>query len=199
MDWLDSFFPLLLLLIYFLAQARKRGAKRQAGTEEIAAAETPGVQQPRKRTPFQEIIRQIQEAAEQAQIQQQGPAADLATTVAEIPEAILSRPPDVQSPEMSGFHGQDSFEHDQHGFGDANPFSEEAFERKAPSPPPPAHKQGHLDYSPHASIGGTAAPQISGRSRRFHPMIARLRRADGLKEALVMKEILDRPVSRRKT
>ena len=210
MDRLESLLPLLLLLIYFLAQLRKRSAKRQAAAvetpvaetqaAEIQAAETPDVQQPKRLTPFQEIIRQIQEAAEQAQAEkvlagQQTPGPAAADTVAEIQEVVLPPQPSALSLERSDFHEQGGFEHDEHGFGAANPFSEERFEKQPASPPPPAHAPGHLDYDPHESQGGTSAPSITG--RKPNPVIKRLQRSSGLKEALILKEILDPPVSRR--
>lgn len=206
MEWLESLFPLLLLLIYFLALLRKRAAKRQAGavetpaaetpTAEAPIAETPGVQQPKKLTPFQEILRQIQEAAEQAQAEkaqteQQKPGPAAADTVAEIAEVVLPPPPSALSLDRPDFHEQGGFEHDQHGFGAANPFSEESFEIQPPSPPPPAHAPGHLDYSPHATLGGISAPSLPG--RKPHSLVNRLRSSEGLKEAVILKEILDRP------
>ncbi|MCH8030653.1 MAG: hypothetical protein IIB09_02375 [Bacteroidetes bacterium] len=205
MDRLESLLPLLLLLIYFLAQLRKRSAKRQAAAvetpvaetqaAEIQAAETPDVQQPKRLTPFQEIIRQIQEAAEQAQAEQQAPTPATANTVAETPEVVLPPQPSALSLERSDFHEQGGFEHDEHGFGQANPFSEENFENQPASPPPPAHAPGHLDYDPHESLWGISAPSITG--RKPNPVIKRLQSTSGLKEALILKEILDPPVSRR--
>ena len=210
MEWLESLFPLLLLLIYFLVQVRKRSAKRRAAAAETPAAEiqapetqtaeTPGVQQPKRLTPFQEIIRQIQEAAEQAQTEkvlagQQTPGPAIADTVAEIEEVVLPPPP-APSLEKPDFHDQGRFEHDEHGFGAANPFSEERFEIQPASPPPPAHAPGHLDYDPHEALGGISAPSIPG--RKPHPLVKRLQSSSGLKEAVILKEILDRPVSRRR-
>lgn len=199
MEWLESLLPLLLLLIYFLAQVRKRGAARKAAaktpTVETPTSETPGVQASRKLTPFQEIIRQIQEAAEQAQAEQQAPTPATANTVAETPEVVLPPQPSALSLERSDFHEQGGFEHDEHGFGQANPFSEENFENQPASPPPPAHAPGHLDYDPHESLWGRSAPSITG--RKPNPVIKRLQSSSGLKEALILKEILDPPVSRR--
>ncbi len=199
MEWLESLLPLLLLLIYFLAQVRKRGAARKAAaktpTVETPTSETPGVQASRKLTPFQEIIRQIQEAAEQAQAEQQAPTPATANTVAETPEVVLPPQPSALSLERSDFHNLGGFEHDEHGFGQENPFSEENFENQPASPPPPAHAPGHLDYDPHESLWGRSAPSITG--RKPNPVIKRLQSSSGLKEALILKEILDPPVSRR--
>lgn len=199
MEWLESLFPLLLLLIYLLAQVRKRGAARKAAAEtptvETPTSETPGVQASRKPTPFQEIIRQIQEAAEQAQAEQQAPTPATANTVAEPPEVVRPPQPSALSLERSDFHEQGGFKHDEHGFGQANPFSEENFENQPASPPPPAHAPGHLDYDPHESPWGISAPSITG--RKPNPVIKRLQSSSGLKKALILKEILDPPVSRR--
>lgn len=189
MEWLESLLPLLLLLIYFMAQVRKRGAKPPP-----VAGEAHEVEPPRKRTPFEEIIRQIQEAAADAQADRQGVVPETTTVFAGAPPP--SMPPPARSADTSEFHGLGGFDHETHGFGAVNPFSEESFEMQAPSPPPPAHERGHLDYSPHSTLGDVA--EVSGRGRKRHPLVARLRTADGLRNAFIMKEILDRPVSRRR-
>ena len=205
MEWLETLFPLLLLLIYFLARARKRGAKRRAAAAEAPtiqtpASETPGVQQPKRPTPFQEILRQIQEAAEQAQAEkaraeQQEQASGAPNTVVATPPPEVVLPP-APSLDTLDFHKQGGFEHDEHGFGRANPFSEERFEIQPASPPPPAHAPGHLDYDPHESLGRTSAPSIQG--RKPHPLVKSLQNSSGLKEALILKEILDPPRSLRR-
>ena len=203
MEWLESLFPLLLLLIYFLARARKRAAKRQAAAAETPTAETPGVQQPKRPTPFQEILRQIQEAAEQPQAekaraeqQEQASGAPNTVVATSSPEVVLPQPPPAPSLDKPDFHKQGEFEHDEHGFGAENPFSEERFEIQPASPPPPAHAPGHLDYDPHESLGRTSAPSIQG--RKPHPLVKSLQNSSGLKEALILKEILDPPRSLRR-
>lgn len=177
MEIFDALFPFLIMLIYFLASARKRAAKK--GQQE-ATGET-GAKKP---SAFEELLRQIQEAAEQAQNPQ--------------PETVsVTEEDDVYELEQN-FHDQSGFDHDEHGFGKSNPFSEEVFEQAPRDPAPPAHADGHLDYNPHGTPGSVIDSKPVRSRRRMHPAAASLLGASGLKEAFVLKQILDEPLSKRR-
>ncbi len=183
-DWFESLLPFLFLLIYFLAGVRKRRAK---GSVPVTS-ESPDVAQPRARTPFEEIIRQIQEAAEKAQA---GPQQSLPDVPLAVDAAPVKAPPALDFSPNPAFLEPGAFDHDKHGFGTENPFSEEAFELQPQSPPPPPHAPRHLEYNPHKST--RRAGQDNRMRKKPHPIVARLRRPGGLEEALILKEILDRP------
>ncbi len=191
MEWLESLLPLVFLLIYYLAGAKRRREKRAAQAQPVAEGQPPKKQP----TPFEQIIQQIQDAAEQAQNERQPAQPEPPTAFVDTAPAPLL-PSATLETATSDFHAVGGFEHDQHGFGTANPFSEESFEQAPPSPAPPPHKPGHLDYDPHAGSGTRTLTQIK-RRRGPHSAVRRLRQKGGLKEALIMKEIFDRP-SRRK-
>ena len=68
MDWLESLLPFILLFIFFLSRlGRVRGQQRRAAApgEPLTSAAPQ-----RKPTPFEELMRQVQQAAEEARQQQ---------------------------------------------------------------------------------------------------------------------------------
>ena len=183
MEWLESLLPILIFIVYFLSQFRKRRPKTPPPAPNGEFAPAPAAQKP---TPFQELLRQIQEAAEASQ--RESPQPEPVPSPA--PSAIPS--PSAPSEPTPDFHPVGGFEHDAHGFGPANPFSEEAFERQPPGAPPPAHAPGHLDYSPHTPLRQPTRRAPASTSS----IVERLRRPGGLRDALILQAILDRPQPR---
>ena len=93
--------------------------------------------------------------------------------------------------EARGFEQEQAdFAHAEHGFGDANPLSEPAFEA-APDADRRRALPNRMGYDPHARA---APPAPTPRD----PLVARLRDATALREAFVLSTVLDRrPGSRR--
>jgi Na+-transporting methylmalonyl-CoA/oxaloacetate decarboxylase gamma subunit len=185
MEGLESLLPILIFLVYFLSQFRKRRLKTP---QPIPNGEVAPAPVERKPTPFQELLRQIQEAAEASQRETSRPEPAPATTLSPSP----TPPPPVLSASAPEFHSVGGFEHDEHGFGSVSPFSEEAFERQPLGAPPPTHASGHLDYSPHAPLR-QSTPR---RSASTASIVEQLRRSGGLRDALILQAILDRPQRR---
>ena len=191
MDALADFLPLLFVLVYFLLGARRRKAHREKQQQILDSADptiaTQNAAKQKRSTPFQEFIRQMEEAMQEAS----------GEPVRAAPEAeTVSAPPAVPVPEAralpperpSAFHAMGSFErelsfeqakrppHEIHSFGPDSPFSEEAFEHLARGLDITEHAPGHLAASPHQSLGSPhqtptvsraeLAPEASGPEAR---------------------------------
>jgi hypothetical protein len=181
-DWIESLLPLLIFAIYLLSQLRSR-RKPSAPAPEDAVEPAPS----RPPTSFEELIRQIQQAAEAKQAEPARPIPEpiAVPTPAPVPPARIERV-DTEFRPLGGFP------HEQHGFDESNPFSEEAFERLPQDPPPPAHAPGHLDYDPH----GLRQPPTPVPPPAHASIIERLRQPGGAQDALVIQAILERPRQR---
>lgn len=191
MELLDALLPFIIMIIYFLASARKRGKKgRKSGTPQPVPSTTEQEKQGRPNR-FQDLLRQIQEAAEEAQ-QAQRPQP------AEEPNHWESGTPNFEEDATYALGGTQDFDHDEHGFGTDNPFSEEAFEAAPRNPTPPQHAPGHLDYNPHKTGLGTLDKPAHRKRARRHPKVATLMSPRGLRDAFVLKQILDEPLSKRR-
>ena len=207
MDALADFLPLLFVLVYFLLGARRRKAHREKQQQILDSAE-PTIatgNAPKKRpTPFQEFMRQMEEAMQEASGETPPAAPEARPAVA--PTAV---PVPVPVPEastippgrMSAFHAVGSFDrelsfekakrppHEIHGFGPDSPFSEESFEHLARGRDITEHAPGHLAASPHTS---SAVPS----RRRLSPAQSwrqRLQDPKHAQDALVLSEIFSGP------
>jgi hypothetical protein len=222
MDWLENLLPFILLFIYFLSRlGRQRNEQARPGTPDRPAAPSPPqAAPPRAPTPFEELIRQIQLAAEEAKQAQAPPASAPSSRGASppsgqaaptrrgartqafapppgefappAPRALVPVPAPPSRPGTPEFHEPGGFEHDRHGFTLESPFSEEAFEELARGADVSEHAPGHLDYDPHRLARPLETPT------RPHPLIARLRRPGAARDAFALREILDAPRSRRR-
>ena len=188
MEWLESLLPLVIFAIYFLSRLRKaaRQPQRQPApqdphlvtqTPEAREEAADGAPSPppteRPATPFEALVQQIQEAAREA-------ARD-----------TMGEPrPEPPEPE---FQPVGAFEHEAHGFGPDNPFSEEAFEQMPRGADIAEHATGHLDYDPHDALPDVTPHTEPTPRAAPHPLVARLRRPSTAREAVVLREILDRP------
>ena len=65
-------------------------------------------------------------------------------------------------------------------------------------PPPPAHAPGHLDYDPHIPTRELLNKPVERTRKGPHPVATSLRGPKGLKEAFILKQILDDPPSKRR-
>lgn len=180
MELLESFLPLVIFLLYLLSQVRKARRNAQTQPPPIEPADRAEDRAAPRRTPFEELVRQIQEAAE-AEREAATPSPRPA------PGASPIRP----DPE---FRAVGSFEHEQHGFGLENAFSEEAFEQLPRGLDITEHPPGHLDAGPHA----LRPPTTVKPPKEAHPLLATLRHPDSARQAFVLKEIFDAPRSRRR-
>ena len=179
MEWLESLLPILIFIVYFLSQFRKR---RRKTPPPVPNGELAPASAERKPTPFQELLRQIQEAAEASQRETPQPDPEPSITLSPSPAPSLPK----------SFQSVGGFDHEAHGFGPESPFSEEAFERQPQGAPSPLHATGHLDYSPHAPLRQPSRKPPASTSS----IVERLRRPGGLRDALILQAILDRPHQR---
>jgi hypothetical protein len=185
MDFGDLVLLLILLapLLKRLFGKEQKPTARPEGTpidEEPALVSRPG------QDPLAEALRQIREALKEPEPK---PVAANAP-----PKPLPARPKPLppkpkREPE---FRALGSFEHDEHGFGASNPISEELFERgRKPAPATKRISQkalGKVDLS--TPIEVTKGGSASGVG------FARMLTDDArLREAFVMKEILDPPRS----
>ena len=197
MAWLDTLLPLILLALYFLTQLRRgdKGKRRTpTPSDPLTTRDVEGEsdQSASAPTPFELLVRQIQEAAQEAQRAQAPPPPDPAPPPP--PARRTLRPP--ASVEPREFESLGGFEHERHGFGLDNPFSEEAFERLPRGADVTEHAPGHLDHDPHAPRGRRRSPRRP--ARKGHPLAARLRETGDARDAFALREILDAPLARRR-
>lgn len=184
MDWIESLLPFLIFLFYLWSQVRKARRKAQpAPTASVERAEAPPPPRaPPRRTPFELLIEQIQAAAEAER------EADAPTFPSPRPQPAPTASPLPGA--ASEFELTGAFEHDRHGFGPENPFSEEAFERLPLGLDITEHPAGHLDAGPHVLRSDQA-------STGPHPLVTMLRNPGAARRAVALKEILDGPRSKR--
>lgn len=194
MEWLEPLLPLLIFAIYFLIQlGKRRGADRRPAPQpsEPASEAAPRVATTRAPTPFEELIRQIQQAAEETQRARQ-PAPPPPPEPPRPARTLAPRRPPPARPASPEFHAVGGFEHERHGFDPASPFSEEAFQHLARGADVTTHAPGHLDHDPH----GLRSPTDS--ERRAHPLVARLRNSRTAREAFALRAVLGAPRARRR-
>ena len=195
MDWLEPFLPFVLLALYFLSWIRKQG--RQAQHTEGPSPSVP--EAPRASTPFEELIRQIQHASEEAKRAEAARRAEATrptSPLAQAPGAVRSSPAPSSlrlAPSEPEFHALGAFDHEEHGFGPSSPFSEEAFEHLARGTDVTEHAPGHLLDDAHGLFGAEGLPTPAR-----HPLVERLRHPDAVRDAFALREILDTPRARRR-
>lgn len=179
MDWIENLLPFVLLFIYFLSRLGKNRQRQGRAAAPSAPRTEPEAQA--APTSFEELIRQIQKAAEE-------------TRTAQKPTPAAPRPSRPAPPPIgSDFRLVGGFEHEEHGFGPENPFSDENFERLPRGLDVTEHAPGHLSYDPHGIPRTPATPA----PKRRHPLAERLRTPGSAREAFALREILDAPRSRR--
>ncbi|OZC02730.1 hypothetical protein [Rubricoccus marinus] len=178
----------------------KAKAQRQSTAEPVASGETRGA------TPFQDFMRQMDEAMREA-------AGETVETrevekPLESPDTLEAKPVPsstvpasrIPASRVEEFHAQGSFgaerdfssaaqtPHEVHGYGLDSPFSEERFERLPRGRDVTEHPPGHLDAGAH----GRARPlprrlSVAGQWRE------RLRDPKEAQDALVLSEIFGGP------
>ena len=179
-----DFGDIIILLILFAPLLRRLFGKKQRPTPPPTGkgiGQQPSLAPP-DGDPLAEALRQIREA-----LAEQEPA-----SVAP-PKASPPKPaPAKLEPE---FHALGSFEHDEHGFGASNPISEELFERRDRVEQKAAStariKQKALD-----KVDLNRPIEVTRHRSQSAASIARMLTDETrLREAFVMKEILDPPRS----
>ena len=192
MDALVDLLPLVFVGLYYLLSARRRArvrkAERQrteAPQEALVASDGPArgatASAP---TPFQSFLEQLEEAMAEA-----GGVDTPARAVVEEPQRPsppqIARAP-APTPEFhavaGSFDAARPVDHEAHGFGDANPLSEERFER-APAFVP-ARPPAGATYDPH----GLRRPPRSG-SRRATDWRRRLQDPEAARDAFLLQTI----------
>lgn len=150
MENLVDLLPLAFIVLYYLLAGRRKAKQRQAARQRAEAPQEALVQsaagaEVRADTPFESFLEQLEAAmAEAGGVEE--PRAVESTPVPPAPIETVPEP-EFHSPAGS-FDAPGAVDHEAHGFGDENPFSEEAFERApAFTAPPPAGDPG---YDPHA-------------------------------------------------
>lgn len=137
--------------------------------------------------PLAEALRQIRVALAEPEPE---PVAERSAPPKPLP--ARPKPLPAKPKRVPEFHALGAFEHDEHGFGTSNPLSEEVFERRTARPATKEQiKQKALDKidlkTPIEVTQAGAASKV-GHARM-------LTDATRLREAFVMKEILDPPRS----
>lgn len=193
MEALADFLPLVFLVVYFLlGRKRKQIQQRQ---KQPTSPET-GTRPP---TPFEEFVRQMEDAMREASgtpaTESAEPERVQATLQPPRPPALPKKKRPAPTPEfhdMGSFVAESTFEssrtppHEIHGFGLDEPFSEERFERLARGQDETRHA--------HPSLAGRtthrSAPPSRWRTRLQDPKQAQ--------DALVLTEIFAGPWSPRR-
>jgi hypothetical protein len=179
---------LLILLAPLLKRLFGKEQKPPARPQGTLLDDHPALVSRPEQDPLAEALRQIREAMAESE-----PAAS-ATSAPPKPLPARPKPLPPKPKREPEFRALGAFEHDEHGFGLSNPISEELFERGRKPTPAPATKRitqkalGKVDLT--TPIEVTKGGAASGQS------FARMLTDDArLREAFVMKEILDPPRS----
>lgn len=186
----EDLLPLLAFAAYWIFRAMRGSNKKKRGAQPASSAPT-GQKAP---TPFEQLMAQLEQALEEPG---DADAADLADPVerqAERPPAprAAPRPPravpagfDDQGDAIGDYEG---FDHEEHGFGQENPYSEEVFEQRPRFAPRPTVEAPAYDPHGLSERRSNAAPRgraVSWSERLHDPAAAR--------EALVLKTIFEGP------
>ena len=149
MENLVDLLPLAFIVLYYLLAGRRKAKQRAAARNRAEAPQEALVQsgsgtEVRGDTPFESFLEQLEAAmAEAGGVEE--PRAVESTPVPPSPLETAPKP-EFHSPRGS-FDAPDAGDHEAHGFGDENPFSEEAFERAPAFTAPSA--SGNRAYDPH--------------------------------------------------
>lgn len=187
MDALVELIPLLLVAGYYLLAARRRAAQKRALRERALDVPEVGTEE-RGPTPFQDFMSQLEEAMAEAAgetiDEPEPPAPDPVETIA-LPRRPDPAPrPSEFRPVFGSFDASQPTDHEAHGFGPANPISEERFERF-----PVFHERPRTpkrSYDPH---GLHTPPPVAEPGRRLGNLRRRLRDSDSAREAFVLQTI----------
>lgn len=191
MESLVDLLPLLFVGLYYLLAARRRARVRKEAAERVEAPQTELVHDDdRAATPFESFLERLEETmAEAADIDEDDrigvpeppPPAEVVLPAPAVPLPASSFGPSEFHAVEGSFGGPRPVDHQAHGFGPENPFSEETFERSTgsasrdASPKPP--------YDPHGLHARRPPPPGGPGWRR------RLRDPRTAREAFVLQTI----------
>ncbi|WP_412063147.1 hypothetical protein [Rubrivirga sp. IMCC45206] len=148
MDAIIELLPLLFVGAYYLLASRRKAQQRKQAAQTPLVSESGPEGSTQGPTPFEAFLANLEESLAQAGgVETEAAVEPIAPPEPEpiVPAApVVDRPVTALGSEFSGVMG--SFDHDAHGFGIENPYSEESFER-APAFTEPALRP--LDYDPH--------------------------------------------------
>lgn len=209
MDSFGDFLPFLLggaYLAFRFLGARRTANRRNVGPQRLDdpsrdRSQTPG-QRRKAGSPnaFEQLVGRLEEQARAASLPPQPPPLEppprSRARVAEAPRpsAIGTAMRGSFADETAGYaqetagfdHRATDYAHGRHGFGSANPLSEESFERSGPRDlPAPA-------FDPH----GLLAPAAT---RRASSLPLAIRTPQALRDAFVLQTILTRPAPLRRS
>lgn len=188
----------LIIILLFLLPVLQRifGKKKPAQTPKRQPAPTGETGEagnwppPEMDDPLGEALRQIREALGETEPEPEPVAPAPATR----PSEFHATP--WQTERTGEFHEVGAFEHEEHGFGRSNPLSEELFERQ-----PAFQEQAATDrikQKPLGSVDLTTPIEVKKVATSTKTSAAEyLRSRARAREALIMKEVLDPPRSRR--
>lgn len=193
MESLVDLLPLLFIGLYYLLTSRRKARLKQAARTRAEAPQEDLISsEPNAPTPFQAFLEQLEEAmAESAEGSRTEltdvpavpkPAPIPAPRLETIPvEQIPARATPDFRPVAGSFDSPVAVDHDQHGFGQENPLSEEVFERQ------PAfsarRRRANSSYDPH---GLRSAPNAPPPARDWH---RRLQHPAAARDAFVLQTI----------
>lgn len=163
MEGLVELLPLLFVAAYYLLRGRQRAAqKRERQEAPQQALISDGVEGAHERvsepTPFQRFLQQMEEAVSEAAGEPLETDKRLEVETNPLPSPLPAPPTkpvrptalqtasSFQAPTGS-FDSSRPVDHDWHGFGDENPLSEQAFEKRPSQQPAPAGRRPV--YDPH--------------------------------------------------
>ncbi len=180
MEDLTEFLPFLLFLLYAILRVlrgRKRTSEQPTPLPDVDV-EASSAAQPR--TDFDQLARHLE------------------SLISGSPVDAKSPPPRPEPRYEPEFHNSEvdvdesaSFQHEIHGFGAENPFSEESFERrKAFAPTPRVSASG---FDPHDLKRSSGVPE-----KPVSPWTKRLADPKRAREAFVFQTILERPRDRKR-
>lgn len=180
MDAFAEFLPFLLFLLYAVLQVLRRRKQPEAPPSLPDSDNSAGA--PQRQPDLDELARHLEALMTGQPLESAPPPRK--------PEPRYD--PEFQNSEVAVDESA-SFQHQRHGFGPENPFSEETFERQ----PAFARRRRPTDATPVYDPHGLKrpAPKPSVPAARWRERLADPKRA---REAFVLQTILERPQDRRR-
>ncbi len=184
MEGLIDLLPLLFIGAYYLLRARSRSKQQKRAVAPQQELVSDG--EPRRESPFQSFMSQIEDAMAEAAGEPIDPDPAPALPPPALPPAVSTSAtvPDLAAadaefhPTLGSFDSAAPVDHEAHGFGPDNPLSEEAFEQRPAFFQPldsalPASSP--REYDPHGlrqRAGAGPGPTADWRQRLESPQAA---------------------------
>ena len=176
MDSLIDLLPLVFVGLYYLLAGRRRAKQQRV---EAPQQELVQDREPRAPTPFQSFLNQLEGAMAEAagepldrpEPPRQEPIPEPAPVASAAPSVSLA---DAEfRPAAGSFDSARPVSHEAHGFGAANPLSEESFEQApAFSARAPSGRPGYDPHGLHSREPRSSTPRADWRARLNDPKAA---------------------------